>query len=456
MNKHKKNWACGALLLLTASLFALPMSADAAAEKLPVTGNTQVTVEKGVKYKLLVPGTLPDTVWTSSDSSVIKIKKNGKIKAKGKGTAVLTGQTGTATQQLTVTVKQPVTAVRLSSSSLSLKQGKSHTLTAAVSPADADNKKIKWVSSNTDVATVDSKGRVTAVGAGTATITAKTKDGSGLKAKCKVTVTSVKMKLSQASLTIEAGESATLKAKKTGGMAVTWGTSNRSVATVSGGKVTGVSAGDAVIAVRKIDGSQILYCKVKVVEPGTASGSGEDNASTAVPGVQSENARKFLALLQKYSDRVESDYAAGRKWTYANSGVSTTWKSAEKKNPKCNCALLARWGLRDLGIIDSTNFWGLIGGGIEFRGNVKEQLLRYCDIIPVYKTPNQLLKEGNLLPGDICTYVEYQHTNVYAGNGLWYDAGRGVNYGGGAFNSFGPAAAVNMSGTTIGHIIRLR
>ena len=120
MNKHKKNWACGVLLLLTASLFALPMSADAAAEKLPVTGNTQITVDKGVKYKLLVPGTLPDTVWISSDSSVIKIKKNGKIKAKGKGTAVLTGQTGTATQQLTVTVKQSVTAVRLSSSSLSL------------------------------------------------------------------------------------------------------------------------------------------------------------------------------------------------------------------------------------------------------------------------------------------------------------------------------------------------
>lgn len=455
MNKHKRNWAYGALLLLAAVLFALPLSADAAAEKLQVTGNTQITVEKGVKYKLLMPGTQPDTVWVSSDSSVIKVKKNGKIKAKSRGTAVLTGQTGTTTQQLSVTVTQPVTSIRLSSSSLSLKQGKSHTLSVSVSPADADNQKIKWVSSNKSVATVDSKGKVTAVGAGTANITAKTKDGSGLKAKCRVTVTSVAMKLSQTSLTLEEGESATLKAKKTGGMAVTWGTSNRSVATVSGGTVTGVSAGDAVIAVRKTDGSQILYCKVKVVASGTDSGS-TDNTASSVPGVQSENARKFLALLQKYSDQVASDYAAGRKWTYANSGVATTWKSAKKNNPKCNCALLARWGLRDLGIIDSTNFWGLVGGGIEFRGNVKEQLLRYCEIIPVYKTPNQLLQEGNLLPGDICTYVEYQHTNVYAGNGLWYDAGRGVNYNGSSFTSFGPAAAINMSGTTIGHIIRLK
>ena len=82
----------------------------------------------------------------------------------------------------------------------------------------------------------------------------------------------------------------------------------------------------------------------------------------------------------------------------------------------CNCALLPRWALREMGVINSANFWGLAGGGIQFRSNVEEQLRKYCDIIRVYKTPNQLLAEGNLRPGDICTWVEYQHTNVYAGN----------------------------------------
>ena len=114
--------------------------------------------------------------------------------------------------------------------------------------------------------------------------------------------------------------------------------------------------------------------------------------------------------------------------------------------------------MREMGVIDSKNFWGLVGGGIQFRGDVEAQLRKYCDIIPVYKTPNQLLAEGNLLPGDICTWVEYQHTNVYAGNGLWYDSGRGANYSSseGAFTSFGPGATINMSGTTVGYIIRFR
>jgi hypothetical protein len=118
---------------------------------------------------------------------------------------------------------------------------------------------------------------------------------------------------------------------------------------------------------------------------------------------------------------------------------------------------MVRWALRELDIIDSSNFWGVSGGGIEFRGNVKDQLLRYCDIIKVYKTPNQLLAEGNLLPGDICTWKEIQHTNVYAGNGLWYDAGRGVNItSSGTFTSFGPSAAMSMTNKTVGYIIRLK
>ena len=35
----------------------------------------------------------------------------------------------------------------------------------------------------------------------------------------------------------------------------------------------------------------------------------------------------------------------------------------------------------------------------------------------------QLIEDGTLQPGDIVTYVDIQHTNIYAGNGKWYDAG---------------------------------
>ncbi|MSS08171.1 hypothetical protein FYJ38_05875 [Clostridium sp. WB02_MRS01] len=62
------------------------------------------------------------------------------------------------------------------------------TLAATITPADATDKTVTWQSSDTAVATVDTNGKVTAVGNGTATITATTADG-GYNASCTVTVT---------------------------------------------------------------------------------------------------------------------------------------------------------------------------------------------------------------------------------------------------------------------------
>jgi hypothetical protein len=246
-------------------------------------------------------------------------------------------------------------------------------------------------------------------------------------------------------MTLSLGSSEMLQVQNVDTTDITWGSSDSNVAAVSSdGVVSAVETGTAVIAARKKDGSKSVYCNVTVVETSVATGA-------------SARALQLLSVLQKYSDQVKSDYTSGTPWTYANSGASSTWASAVAKKHKVNCALMVRWALRELDIIDSSNFWGVSGGGIEFRGNVKDQLLRYCDIIKVYKTPNQLLAEGNLLPGDICTWKEIQHTNVYAGNGLWYDAGRGVNItSSGTFTSFGPSAAMSMTNKTVGYIIRLK
>lgn len=71
---------------------------------------------------------------------------------------------------------------------INLKQ--SATLKATVTPTNAEVKNVTWMTGNSNVATVDANGRVTAVGKGTCTITAKTLDG-GLSATCKVTVTAL-------------------------------------------------------------------------------------------------------------------------------------------------------------------------------------------------------------------------------------------------------------------------
>jgi uncharacterized protein YjdB len=87
-----------------------------------------------------------------------------------------------------VTVIIPVTGISISSTALNLIRGTSETLAATVSPDDATNKAVSWVSSDETVAAVDKAGTVTAIHAGTATVTVSTEDGN-YTAQCSVTVT---------------------------------------------------------------------------------------------------------------------------------------------------------------------------------------------------------------------------------------------------------------------------
>jgi len=80
-----------------------------------------------------------------------------------------------------------VTGVTLNKDKLELVVGETQRLIATVLPADATNRSVTWESSDTDVATVDTNGTVTAVTAGTATITVTTTDG-GRTANATVTI----------------------------------------------------------------------------------------------------------------------------------------------------------------------------------------------------------------------------------------------------------------------------
>lgn len=73
-------------------------------------------------------------------------------------------------------------------SKLVLAKKKSYSLLQSVMPENANNKNIRWTSDDTSVASVDSYGKVTAMGIGAATIEAAAMDGSKVKAVCKVIV----------------------------------------------------------------------------------------------------------------------------------------------------------------------------------------------------------------------------------------------------------------------------
>ena len=131
--------------------------------------------------------------WTSDNTGVATVN-NGVVTGVSVGSATITAKTadGGFTATCTVTVEEaPIvhpTGVSISKTSINLQIGGSETLTATVTPADANNKNVTWSTSDATVAAVDKNGKVIGIKAGNATITATTEDG-GKTATCSVTVT---------------------------------------------------------------------------------------------------------------------------------------------------------------------------------------------------------------------------------------------------------------------------
>jgi len=119
------------------------------------------------------------------------VDANGNVTAVGVGTALITacsldgsGQSGSCT----VTVTKPVESIILNAEKLELHLAETYTMKANVMPVDATNKSFVWVSSNTNVATINGNGKIVVHDAGTSTITAVAQDGSGVVGSCILTV----------------------------------------------------------------------------------------------------------------------------------------------------------------------------------------------------------------------------------------------------------------------------
>ena len=201
--------------------------------------------------------------WTSSNPSVATVDANGKVTALTAGYTVIKaastdGSGLSASCNVSVSTVN-VLIVTLNKSSLTLVEGNTETLTASIYPTNATVPTLKWTSSNTSVATVDSTGKITAKSlSGYAIITASSTDGSGKYAECyvitqaRVAVTGITINYGT-SLDILYGDSTYLKATVLPSTAtdttVTWTTSNSAVASIdaSTGLLKGVALGEATI-----------------------------------------------------------------------------------------------------------------------------------------------------------------------------------------------------------------
>lgn len=131
-----------------------------------------------------------------SSPTCISISEDGLVRGVKEGTVgikptgrIIKGSSGS--DRIYIKVKPAtiqVQSVSLDRETLTLAEGGTATLVAIIQPDNASDKKVTWSSSDTQIATVNENGKVTAVKEGTAAITAKAGEKS---ATCTVTVTSM-------------------------------------------------------------------------------------------------------------------------------------------------------------------------------------------------------------------------------------------------------------------------
>ena len=143
-----------------------------------------------------------NVTWSSEDSDIASVDKDGEVTAKGEGKTTITVTTAdgqkTATCEVTVIEEQDpdpepdpeeiaVEGISLNIQNITLKIGETTTLEASITPDNATNKNVIWSSEDIDIASVDEDGKVTAKEVGKTTITVTTEDGQKT-ATCEVTV----------------------------------------------------------------------------------------------------------------------------------------------------------------------------------------------------------------------------------------------------------------------------
>lgn len=215
MKRSKKMFTAMLALCVALSMAMASVTANAATKKPKkiYLKATSTTVDIKGKVKVSVYKTKPSKAsksvkWKSSNKKVATVSKSGYVTGKKKGTVKITA-TSKKRKKVKKTIKIKVTNLKAKSVTMSKKSAilfpnDKTTLKATVKgSAGFYNQGVTWKSSNTSVATVTSKGIVTAKKAGRATITATEKGGSK-KATCAVTVSGIKVDKANKSVSVTA------------------------------------------------------------------------------------------------------------------------------------------------------------------------------------------------------------------------------------------------------------
>ena len=255
-----------------------------------------LTIKEGATNKINVtynPSNATNKVvtWRSSNNRVVTVDGNGNIKGISTGSATITATSNdgkhVAISNITVvaattnnnntntnnnnnnsnnnendnnenntnTKSSTLKEIKLNKTELNMKMGDETALTVEFNPSNFENKKVKWTSTNDEIAFVDDSGKIKALKPGRATIKVTSEDGNK-EAKCTVTVTSGPIKsisFADEEITVYVDSKTALETisdpENTAIENPTWTSSDEDVATVEDGVVNAKKVGTTTITV---------------------------------------------------------------------------------------------------------------------------------------------------------------------------------------------------------------
>lgn len=259
--------------------------------------------------------------WSSSTPTVATVTQEGIVTAVAPGSTEVAVSGGGKSTVVPVTVAgRPAALLRVTPASTSLRVGESSSLTAEVLDATGaviGGRTITWSSSNTAVATVNTNGVVTAVGAGTSTITATSGSVSGIAVVSVQLVPVASLVVAPTTAALLAGEALQLTAEARDAADhplpnrnVTWTTSAPTFATVSStGFVIALAPGTATITAHSEGKSATARITIAAVPVANV---------TVIPGAVTVAVKQTAQLVARITDSTGATL----------NGRSTTWSSS--------------------------------------------------------------------------------------------------------------------------------
>lgn len=305
-------------------------------EKIELTGTADNTIVK-------------DITWKSSDASVASVSTTGQVTALKEGTATITATYSEKKATCTIVVTKVIidsTSVTLNKTSINITEGGTYQLVATVSPNNATNKNVTWTSDNSEIATVNNNGLVTALKEGNVNINAITENGK--KATCvfvveKAKPKSIKLNKTKVEAYLNSKNEIVLSATISPSNIkdnLEWTSSNENVATVSNGKIVPLSIGETTITVETSNGktatANVIVKKNIIIEIGASQSTKlKENVTQCESSNYIYNVKNTDENLNKTLVHIAQN-GVGMTWQYDSSkgGYKNTYKTLKNYSDK--------------------------------------------------------------------------------------------------------------------------